>query len=112
MFTVQALISPIRFNADGVALVGPSRVPLAAVIDAFRDGDSPEQIVDSYPALALADVYAVIAHYLQQPDEIDHYLAQEDAQAEAARADMEEAHPELFTLQARLRRRKAEGKPT
>ena len=65
---------PIRINADGVALVGGTRVRLETVITAFHQGDSPEQIVDNYDALTLADVYATIAYYLFHREEVDAYI--------------------------------------
>ncbi|NWF71034.1 MAG: DUF433 domain-containing protein [Chloroflexi bacterium] len=104
--TVESLETPIRFNADGVALIGRTRVPLAAVITAFRQGDSAEQIVDSYDSLSLSDVYAVIAYYLRHREQVDAYLAQQRADTQAARLDLESRHPEMFTLQGRLRRLK------
>lgn len=112
VFQIEVLETPIRFNAEGIALVGKTRVPLSTVIVAFHQGDSPEQIVDSYHALSLADVYAVIAYYLRHRESVDAYVEQERTDAEAARHELETQHPEMFTLQARLRAKKAErGRP-
>jgi uncharacterized protein (DUF433 family) len=100
---ITVMAPPIRFNQDGVALVGATRVFLSAVIHAFHQGDSPEQIVDSYDVLALADVYAVIAYYLQHRTELDAYFDEELQRDDLARHELEIQHPELFTLQNRLR---------
>ena len=51
-----------------------SRVSLASVIFAFRDGASPETIRQSFPSLSLGQVYGAIAFYLNHPEESDTYL--------------------------------------
>src|SRR5205085_1624888 len=50
---------------DGEVRIGTTRVLLPLVIEAFRDGTSPEGIVQMYSSLQLADVHAVIAYYLR-----------------------------------------------
>ena len=40
---------------------------LDLVVHEFQRGASPEEIVDSYDALSLPDVYAVRSYYMQQP---------------------------------------------
>ena len=99
----EAVETPIRFNAEGVALVGDTRIPLSTVVAAFHQGESPEKMVDNYDALALADVYAVIAFYLRYREAVDTYLEGQRQSVEAARHELETQHPEMFTLQARLR---------
>jgi hypothetical protein len=47
-------------------MISETRVPLSIIMTAFQQDDSPEQIADSYTAVSLKDVYAVIAYYLQQ----------------------------------------------
>ena len=44
---------------------------------------SPEEIAQKFPSVALPDVYLIIAHYLTHTTEIDAYLSQR--QTEAAR---------------------------
>ena len=59
---------------DGGFYVTGSRVSLASVVYAFRDGASPETIRQSYPSLSLALVYGAIAFYLSHPEESEAYL--------------------------------------
>jgi len=54
--------------------VAGSRVSLASIIYAFRDGASPESIRQNFPSLSLAQVYGAIAFYLSHPQEADAYL--------------------------------------
>ena len=59
---------------DGSYYVVGSRVSLASVIVAFRDGASPETICQNFPSLSLAQVYGAVAFYLNHPEESDAYL--------------------------------------
>ncbi|KAB2893772.1 MAG: DUF433 domain-containing protein [Bacteroidetes bacterium] len=105
--TLQAEKAPIKTNADGAALVGNTRVRLETIISAFHRGDSPEQIVDSFDVLSLADVYAVIAYYLNHREEVDEYIHQQDLAAEEVYRKIEANRPEMFSLRTRLIERKA-----
>jgi uncharacterized protein (DUF433 family) len=101
---------PIQINADGVALVGGTRVRLETIVSAFLRGDSPEQIVDDFDVLSLADVYDVIAYYINHRAEADAYIRQQDAAAEVVRQTIEANAPEMLSLRARLLERKAAKK--
>ena len=52
---------PLHFDAVGVLRVGGTRMSLDSVLAAFHDGATPEEIVQQYDAVSLADVYAVSA---------------------------------------------------
>ena len=58
----------------GYWYVAVSRVSLASVIYAFREGASPETIRQNFQSLSLAQVYGAIAFYLNQPEESESYL--------------------------------------
>ncbi len=81
-FTVKV---PLAANAAGAILVGGTRVPLDTVIGAFNNGETPEEIAIQFDVLRLADVYCVVAYYLQHRAEVDAYLARREAQAEEIR---------------------------
>ncbi len=59
------------------------------VIRAFQDGAPPEAIVQSYPRLNLADVYAVVSRYLADPAPFEDYLRTYDEAAEESRRRIE-----------------------
>lgn len=69
--------------------VGATRVSLDSVIFAFNDGATPEEIVQQYPTLNLADVYAVITHYLQHRSEVEEYLDRRRAQQRELKKEIE-----------------------
>jgi uncharacterized protein (DUF433 family) len=65
---------PLEMDAEGVMRIGRTRVTLDTMIAAFVDGATAEEIVQQYPSLNLADVYAVIAYYLRRRSEVEAYL--------------------------------------
>jgi uncharacterized protein (DUF433 family) len=88
--------------------VGQTRVLLDLVIYAFRLGSTPESITEQYPTLSLDDVYLALGYYLRHREEIDDYLREQEAEAEAFRREYETKHPPIMTrevLLARLRSR-------
>lgn len=87
--TISAEPVPLAADADGVVRVGDTRVSLDSVIFAFNEGSTPEEIVQQYTTLDLADVYAVIGYYLQHRPEVEEYLAARRAQREEVRREVE-----------------------
>jgi uncharacterized protein (DUF433 family) len=95
---------PLRTDEHGAIRVGSTRVLLELVIHAYYMGETPEGIVDSYPSLTTADVYAVIGYYLANREAIDAYVRQRDQQADQILHDMEtHLTPEARALRTRLR---------
>lgn len=80
---------PLKADADGVVRVGGTRVTLDTVVAAFCEGATAEEIVYQYPALQLADVYAVISYYLRRTEEVQDYLQQREHQAAVVRTQNE-----------------------
>ena len=44
---------------------------LDTLVTAYEQGASPEEIVSRYTTLELADVYAIITHYLRHREEVE-----------------------------------------
>jgi uncharacterized protein (DUF433 family) len=95
---------PLITDDHGVVRVGGTRVTLDVVVHAYDAGASPEEIVQSFPTLKLPDVYATIAYLLRHRGEVDAYLAEQAAEAEAIRRTIEERYP-TAELRQRLRAR-------
>lgn len=104
---IQTDAPPLRATPEGTIYVGNTRVPLETVIYCFRRGDLAEQVVDSFDALALADVFAVFSYYLNHRDEVDAYMRSSEAKGEQVRQEIEAQQPNMYTLRARLLERKA-----
>jgi uncharacterized protein (DUF433 family) len=98
---------PIEMRADGVIRVGGTRVTLDVVINSFNRGETPEQIVENYSVLHLADVYAVFTYYLRHKSEVDQYIQEREQRAEALRHTVEARHPEMAEIRSRLLARQA-----
>ena len=101
---------PLRVDEGGVVRVGDTRDTLDVIVHRFHEGDSPEQIVQSFPTVSLADAYAVVAYYLSHRDEVDAYVEEQDRMAAAIRAAIEKEHPPDPNLRERLRARLADAR--
>jgi uncharacterized protein (DUF433 family) len=77
--------APLQANEDGVILVGKTRVTLDNIVSVFNQGATAEEIVNRYPSLNLADVYATIAFYLKHQSEVEAYVQQRQQQAQKIR---------------------------
>ncbi len=88
--------------------IAGTRVSLESVATAFDAGATAEEIVQQYPSLDLASVYAVIAYVLDHRRDVDQYMARRLGEAEALRVQIEGQAP-LGGLRERLlaRRRTA-----
>lgn len=72
-----------------------TRIALDSVVYVFRQGLSPESIVQSYPLLTLEQVYGAISFYLSNRSEIDAYLADEEVRLAAMTKSFQAEAPEL-----------------
>ncbi|WP_432558836.1 DUF433 domain-containing protein [Granulicoccus sp. GXG6511] len=81
-----------RDNAGRLMVIG-TRVPLDTLVAAFERGDSPEAIHESYPSVALGDIYAVFTYYVRHRDEVDAYLALRARQRADQRSEVENRFP-------------------
>jgi uncharacterized protein (DUF433 family) len=105
---VKAEPAPIHINSEGTAYVTNSRVTLETIVFAFQNGDSAEQIADSYDVVSLADIYAVIAYYLNHQDEVDTYIKERQKQAQSLFETLNTQHPHINELRNKLLRAKQE----
>ena len=108
--TLETKPVPLAADAHGVLRVGGSRVPLDRVVYAFNEGASAEEIVMRFSTLDLADVYAVIAYYLDHKAEVDAYLAERQQQATRTREIVELRSPQ-DGIRERLLARRADREP-
>jgi uncharacterized protein (DUF433 family) len=80
---------PLSTDEAGVMRVAGTRVSLDSVLHAFNEGATPEEIVQDFPTLDLAAVYAVVGYYLQNRVEVEHYLEQRKADHENLKKEVE-----------------------
>jgi uncharacterized protein (DUF433 family) len=99
--------APIVEDSDHVLRIAGTRVTLDSVVIAFDLGATPEEIVQRYPTLNLAGVYAVIAFVLQHRDTVNAYLADRDKRSAETKAEADERFPGK-ELRSRLLARRAD----
>lgn len=99
---------PLLPDPDGVMRVGATRVTLDTVVAAFREGMTPEGIVEQYPSLRLSDVYSVIGYVLNHRDEVDAYLRERRQLADDVRR-VNETHFDPSGIRDRLLARRRPG---
>lgn len=92
---------PLVMDGAGRLMVVGTRVPIDTLVAAFKRGESPEAIHESFDTVALADVYAVLAYYLRHRADVELYLSERERQGMEAQARMESEHPS-DGLRARL----------
>jgi uncharacterized protein (DUF433 family) len=92
---------PLTKDADGVVRVGGTRVTLDTLVEAFHEGLTAEEIVQQYPSVALADIYAVIGYYLRRRTEVEAYLEERRRKAREVR-ERNEARTDPRGIRERL----------
>jgi uncharacterized protein (DUF433 family) len=97
---------PLTEDSDGVFRLTGSRVTLDSIVHQFKSGATGEQSQEDFPSLALSDIYAVIAYYLQHPSEVDDYLRGQTDLAKEVKEQIENSSP-TRELRERLRLRRA-----
>lgn len=97
----------VEYRNDAYWVEG-TRISLDSIIYAFRQGLSPESIVQSFPLLTLEQVYGAIAFYLANRVEIDAYLAAEEEAFDAMPQPLQDTDPNLYNkLMAAKKARKS-----
>jgi uncharacterized protein (DUF433 family) len=99
--------APPLAEREGILYVGGTRVTLSSVLHAYKDGATAEDINRKFPTLALADIYAVIAYYLRNREDVDAYLEQRRIESEEIQRRIEERWPQ-DGLRERIRARRAQ----
>lgn len=85
----------IEEREDCYRIVG-KRVSLDSIIYAFLAGQSPESIVQSFPALTLEEVYGAITFYLANRTAINAYLSEGEQLFETLRQQAKENNSLLY----------------
>lgn len=81
--TTQTVL--LTMTEGGTIRVTGSHVNLDSIIWQYGQGNSAEQIHESFPSLKLADIHTVISYYLNHSETVEEYLREQAAKAEAVR---------------------------
>src|SRR2546428_10504893 len=88
-------VSPYVEERNGGLYIAGAGVSLDSVLINFRQGASPEKIVQAFPTLKPSQVYGAIAYYLENEETINGYLAEGERFLESA-PRLSQTNPELF----------------
>jgi uncharacterized protein (DUF433 family) len=89
---------------DGGYYVAGTRVTLDSVVCCFLGGESPEGIVESFPALDLEQAYGAIAFYLANRQAVDAHLERGQAEFNRLREEARRKYPLLYAKLEAARR--------
>jgi uncharacterized protein (DUF433 family) len=103
---------PLRTDQDGVIRIGPTRVTLVTIIQCLRRGDTAEYIHEGFPTVPFADIHSVIAYYLLNQREVDEYVDEILAEGERLRQLHEANDPKAQAFNEKMRKAKANYRPT
>jgi uncharacterized protein (DUF433 family) len=101
-FTQEA---PLWMDPDGTVRFKGSRITLDTLVGAFREGDTVEEIHDSFPTLSIRQIYGGIAWYLNNQAEADEYLKQREIVADALERETRERFDHTAFRELLLKRR-------
>ena len=59
---------------NGEPIIKGTRTSVRAIVERWKFGESPEEIVRKLPHLRLAQVFNALAYYDDHRDEIEHYI--------------------------------------
>ena len=98
---------PLEQDAEGTVRVLGTRVTLDTLMAAFNKGNTAEQIQDSFPSLSLAQIYGVIAWYLDNQKDAEEYFKARQTDADTMREEIE-SQPEYGEFRETIRQRRAQ----
>lgn len=95
--------SPYIDQKEGALRIAGTRVGLEPIVVRFREGASPEKIVQSFPTLTLAQAYGAIAYYLENKKLVEDYMAEGQHELEQI-PPLSQTNPKLFARLEAARR--------
>ena len=96
--------SPYIEERNRCLYVAGTGVSLDSVVIRFQQRASPEKIAQSFPTLKLAQVYGVIAYYLENEKLINDYVAEGEQELEQSATPLSQTNPDLFARLEAARR--------
>src|SRR5437660_11310103 len=95
----------LRSDEYGEIFLAGHRITLYHVVKDYQEGYSAETLAAAYPTLSLPLVHKVIAFYLENQLEIDHYVVETRAEIQRQAASNPQG-PSLAELKRRLEARR------
>lgn len=83
--TLDAMLTRSADVCGGRIRLAGTRITVHRIATLYKQGQSPEEIAQTYPHLSLGQVYAALAYYHARRAEIESELAAADAQYDELR---------------------------
>lgn len=77
--TLDAMLAKTADVCGGQVRIDGTRITVHRIATLYKQGQSPEEMVQTYPHLSLGQVYAALAYYHANRSEIESELAAADA---------------------------------
>ena len=61
---------------EGEPVVKDTRTPVRAIVEWWKFGASPDEILENLPHLTLSQVFDALSYYADHRDEIEKYIAE------------------------------------
>ncbi len=88
---IGSLITSTPGVVGGRPRIAGTRIAVRAIAIWYKQGNTPEEIADQYDHLDLAQVYAALAYYHANRDEIEADIAAEEALYEKLATENQQA---------------------
>jgi uncharacterized protein (DUF433 family) len=88
--TVYSHVTKDPEVCGGKACIDGTRIRVVDVVSLKRQGYAPEKMLEAYPSLNLAQVYAALSYYYEHTDEIEMTFEEDrgwQAEHESAKAE-------------------------
>jgi len=72
-------IRKVEGICGGRPCIDGTRIRVVNVVFLHKEGYTSEQMLEKYPDLNLAQVHAALTYYYDNPEEIDAYIAEDEA---------------------------------
>jgi uncharacterized protein (DUF433 family) len=73
---------------DGGYYIAGTRIALDSIVHAFRNGESPDEILRSFPmAGPVVKIYGAITFFLENKEKVEEYLKDQERRWEALRRE-------------------------
>lgn len=79
---ISALLVSSPDVCGGCLRIEGTRIPVNQIVVWYKQGYSPEEIADQYPQLSLAKVYAALAFYHANKEEVETDFTSEELEAD------------------------------
>jgi len=80
LITLGPMLARTADVCGGRVRIDGTRITVHRIATLYKQGQSPEEIVQAYPQLSLAQIYSALAYYHANRDEIEKELSAADAQ--------------------------------